>query len=265
MHRFSFILVLLIGLVFSSCKSHFETVRTSNDPALMLAEANKFFEEEEYYKAQALYDLVIPFYRGKAEAESLFYNYAYTHYNLAEYILASHYFKQFAKTFYNSPKREEAAFMSAYSNYHMSPNAKLDQTYTQKAIDGFQEFINANPTSTRVAESNALIDELRLKLEEKAFKQGHLYYKIGQYQSALKSFEIMLKDFPESKRTEEVRFLMLKSSYTLAKNSYVEKRPERYQNTIDLYKKFTRKHPKSSYAKEAKDIRDDAEKELENL
>lgn len=256
---------ILTGILFSSCKSQFEVVRTSNDPEFMLKEANKYFKEEEYYKAQSLYELVIPFYRGKKEAEDLFYNYAYTHYNVREYILASHYFKQFSKTFYNSERREEAAYMAAYSNYHLSPNKKLDQTYTQKAIDGFQEFINNNPKSTRVEKCNDIIDELRAKLEIKAFDQGQLYYKIGQYQSALKSFEIMLKDYPESDKAEEVRLLMLKSSYVLAENSYVDKREERYRDTVDLYNEFKKRHAKGRMAKEAKEIYNNTLKELEKL
>ena len=256
---------ILFAFLFASCKSQFETIRTSNDPELMLKEANTYFKEEEYYKAQSLYELVIPFYRGKKEAEDLFYNYAYTHYNVDEYILASHYFKQFSKTFYNSDRREEAAYMSAFSNYHLSPNMKLDQTYTQKAIDGFQEFINNNPRSSRVEKCNDLIDELRSKLEEKAFNQGQLYYKIGEFQSALKSFEIMLKDYPESERAEKVRLLMLKSSYTLAQNSYIDKRGDRYRETLALYKEFNKRHAKSRSAKEAKEIYNNTQKELEKL
>lgn len=246
----------------TSCKTQFETVRTSNDPKVILAAAHKYYSDKDYYKAQSLYELAIPFYRGKGEAEDLFYNFAYTHYNVGEYILASHYFKQFAQTFYNSERREEAAYMAAYSNYELSPNAKLDQTYTKKAIDGFQEFINANPRSERVEDCNTMIDELRSKLEQKAYNQGSLYYKIGQYQSALASFEIMLKDYPESSRAQEVRMLMLKASFILAENSYVDKKQERYEETVKLYNDYIKRHGTS---KDARKIYNGAISELEKL
>lgn len=256
----SFVTLLLVG-----CKSKFEAIRSSQDPELVYKEADRYFKEGEWLKAQTLYELAIPYYRGKGEAESLYYNYAYTHYNLKEYILASHYFKSFANTFYNSEKREEAEFMSAYSHYELSPVYRLDQTYTEKAIDALQLFINAHPRSERVAEANKLIDEMRAKLEEKAFAQGQLYYDIGQYQSAKKSFEILLVDFPETDRAEEVRLLALKASYILAEKSIYDKKEERFQETVDAYNTFVKKHADSKKMKEATEIYKNAQAALKKI
>ncbi|MEE9438621.1 MAG: outer membrane protein assembly factor BamD [Saprospiraceae bacterium] len=259
------ILFLAILITLISCKSEFESVRTSNDPALIYQKALDFYDKEDWIKAQTLLELSIPNYRGKDEAEELFFKYAMAHYLNDEYILSAHYFKSFATTFYNSDKREEAEFMSAYSNFNMSPNAKLDQTNTEKAIEGFQLFINAHPKSERVEECNNLIDKLRVKLEKKAFMQGDLYYNIGQYQSAVKSFENMLNDFPDSKNSEQVRFLMLKSSYRLAEKSVYSKKEERYSAVVALYNKFIKKHPTSKYKKEAVGINKNTQKELKKL
>lgn len=257
---------LLLALLFlSSCKSEFEVVRTSNDPARIYKKALKFYDEGEYAKAQTLLELSIPNYRGKEEAEDLYYKYANTYYKLGEYILAAHYFKSFGNTFYNSSKKEEAEFMSAYSNYELSPNSKLDQTYTSKAIDEFQRFVNTHPKSERVDECNNLIDEMRAKLELKTFEQGKLYYQIRQYQSAVKAFGILLTEYPDTKRAEEVRYLMLKSSFQLASKSIYEKKQERYEETISQYNKFKKKHATSKYTDEATEIFQNTENELKKL
>ena len=58
-------------MALGACKSQFEEVRTSNDPTKILKVANEYYEKEDYLKAQTLYELVIPFYRGKTEAEDL--------------------------------------------------------------------------------------------------------------------------------------------------------------------------------------------------
>ena len=58
--------------------------------------------------------------------------------------------------------KEEAEYMAAYSNFRLSPNYKLDQTYTEKAIEGFEQFINLYPTTERAVNANKLIDEMRL-------------------------------------------------------------------------------------------------------
>ncbi len=246
--------ILFTAFCITGCKSAYEQVRSSNDPVKILAAANEYFEGENYQKAQSLYELVIPFYRGKKEAEDVFYNYSYTFYNMDQYILASHYFDNFTKTFYNSVKKEEMAFMSAYSNYQMSPNYKLDQTPSQTAIEKLQYFINTYPNSTRVEECNALMDELRLKLEDKSFHQGKLYYDLRNYQAAMTSLQNTLKDFPETKRSEEIKFLIVKSSEELAKNSVYEKMEERLIDAIEKSEKHLAKYPDSKNKKEIDDI-----------
>lgn len=260
-----FYTLLILLCVSVGCKTEFETIRTSNNPERILKAAHNFYNKKEYDKAITLYELVIQNFRGRAEAEELFYRYAYSHYHLNDFILASSYFGNFASTFTNSPNKQEAEYMSAYSNYRLSPNHKLDQSYTVKAIEGFETFINKYPQTERAEEANGLIDNMRAKQELKAFNQGNLYYKIGQYQAAVTSFEIMLKDYPDSKRLEEVRFLMLKSSFTLAFNSIFEKKKDRFNEAVLLYEKFIKKHPKSKWAKEAKGIHKSTLEELKKL
>ena len=155
--------------------------------------------------------------------------------------------------------------MAAYSNYKMSPNFKLDQSYTVKAIEGMEQFINLYPGTERAEVANRLIDEMRRKLEQKSYEQGTLYYKIGQYQAAVISFQNTIKDFPESAKIEEIRFLILKSSYILASNSIYEKQEERFNETLDHYNVFIKKHPASKMLKEAKNIEKQTLAELKKL
>ena len=258
-------LIILIIVLFASCKSSFERLRTSNDPEKILLSANKYYEEGDYLKAQTLYEIVLPYYKGKKQAEDLFFKFAYTYYHLEDYILAAHYFKSYANSFINSPKREEALYMAAYSEYVMSPDPQLDQSETLKAIDDFQLFVNTFPNSDKVEVCNKNIDELRKKLEEKAYKAGELYYNIGSYVSAIVSLENMLKDFPETDREEDVRFLILKAAYNFAKNSIYEKKEERYTSTIEKYKAFVKKFPNSTRIKKAKKIYNNSLLELKKL
>jgi len=258
---FSVIFIVLL----TSCKSEFEALRTSNQPEKVYKAANIYYAAKDYNRAVALYDIVIQYYRGKQEAEDLFFKYAYAHYYQADYILASTYFKNYAGTFSNSINKEEAEYMAAYANFKLSPNYKLDQTYTQKAIEGFEQFINLYPNTERAEASNKLIDEMRRKLEQKSFEQGNLYYKIGQYQAAMTSFQSTLKDFPESKRIEEVRFLIVKSSFIQASNSIYEKKKERYNETLEHYTQFIKKHPKSKWLKDVKLIQKETLAELKKL
>jgi outer membrane protein assembly factor BamD len=263
--KLKFLYILLLGMLFTACKTEFERTRTSNDPTLILSKADGYYAEGDFYRAQTLYDIIIPFYRGKSEAESLFLKYAYCNYNQAQYLLANHYFENYASTFTSSANREEATFMTAYSLYELSPNYKLDQTYTEQSIKSFQKFINTYPNSERVGESNNLIDEMRAKLEVKAFEQGVLYYNIKDYKAAISSLNLMVKDYPETKRITEIRWLVLDSSRHLAENSVFSKKDERYNETLKLAERFIRKYPDSEYIAEANRIKEICLKSLKEI
>ncbi len=248
------VLTFLFATIFFSCKSSFERIRTSNEPVRMYKAANKYYKEGKYLNAQILYEGVLPFYRGKAEAQELFFKYAYSYYYLDDFILAAHYFKNYANSFINSPDREEALYMAAYSEYLMSPRIELEQSQTSKAIDDFQIFVNTFPQSDRVSKCNKLMDELRKKLEDKEFQQGKLYYKLGKYVSSVVTLENMLRNFPETQKEEDIRFLILKSSYNYAKNSIFSKQKERYQDTIQKYQQYKKRFSGSKNMDEANKI-----------
>ncbi len=262
--KYSFILALFIVLSLSSCTNEFEKVRASNDPKLILKKANEYFKDKEYTSAQTLYELAVQFYRGKAEAEDIFFNLSYTFYHTGEYITAAHYFSNFVSTFYNSKKKEEADFMAAYSHYKLSPNFKLDQSYSLKSVDAFQEFIAKYPDSKRVNECNNLIDEMRAKMEKKAFQQGVLYFQIGQFQSSVKAFEILLKEYPGSAYESEAKYLLIKSSFELADNSVEEKKEERFTETIVYCNKYMDKFKDKKIKEEVRDIFNKANKQIKN-
>jgi len=247
-----FIGMFVIGM--TSCRSEYEKLRTSTDSALVLRKANQYFENKEWAKAQTLYELAIGAYKGRPEAEKAYFNYAYTNYHQQKFTLAAYYFKTFTNTFPNSQYREEADYMEHYANYNLSPSYRLDQTYTQKAIDGFQLFINTYPTSPKVKEANSLITQMRTKLETKTYKEAELYYDLKQYQAATQSFQNLLKDFPDSPYAERVRYLIIKSNFNWAENSIFARQLDRYNNTIKFTENFLRKHPKSKYNKEIRSM-----------
>jgi len=264
MKNISFLFVIVLVLV-TSCKTEFEKVRASGDPQVMAKTADKYYEEENYLQAQSLYEIVIPYYRGKEEAADIFFKYAYTHFHLSEYILANHYFKNFSNTYINNENREEALYMAAYSNFALSPNYKLDQSYSEEAIGDFQLFINTFPNSDKVEEANKYIADMRDKKEQKAFHQGELYLNIRQYEAALVAFENMIQEFPDSELVEEARYKSVLASYDLARNSIYSKQKERFEAVLMRVEKFEKKHARSKFRKELKVIKKDSSNKLKEL
>jgi outer membrane protein assembly factor BamD len=256
---------LMCFLLMFGCKSEFEQIRTSGDVKNIYAKALEYFKEEEWQKSQTLLEMIIPNVRGTKEAEDVFFKYAYSFYNLENYTSASYHFKTFANTYGASPLREEAEFMSAYAQFQEPPTFRLDQGNIAQAIEEFEFFVNTYPDSKRVAECNRLIDQLRAKLEIKAFEEGKLYFNLRYYQSAVSSFENLLKDFPETKNAEEVRLMILRSYYDLAVNSILDKREERFKECRRLSAEFLERYPKSADLREVQNIQDNSNKQIKLL
>ncbi len=242
--------LLIIGLL-SGCLGEFETIRKGDDYELKYQKALEYYENEDWFKAQQLLEQILPVYRGSDKIEKIYYSYADTYFKMGRYVLGSYYFKNFTTTFPNSDKAEDAAFMSAYSNYMLSPNHRLDQTYTEESIEDFQIFVNTYPNSKRVSEVNTLIDDMRDKLEEKAFAEADLYFKLNDFKSANHTYKNVVKVYPDAEKVEHARFMVIKSSYRLALNSIDFVKEERFNETISAYNKFLEKHPNSSLKKEA--------------
>ncbi len=253
---------LLLIITIAGCKSNFEKLRAGNDTAKKYQEALRLYNKKNYSKALILFDDLVQKYRGRTEAEDLYYYYAYTNYKLGDYTTARYHFKTFADTYPTGIKAEECRFMSAYCYYLESPNYSLDQENTIKAIEALQLFINLYPKSERVSEASKLISNLRNKLETKSYANAKLFLDIGDYKSAVIAFRNSIRDYPDTKYAEEMEFLTIKAQYLYAKNSFENKQEGRFNETIQMAAEFTEKYPASKYLKDAEQLKKDSEKAI---
>lgn len=249
--------LLIIVFAFSACSNYDKLVKSADIDKKYEA-ALKYYEKENYVKALTLLEELVSVFKGTAKAESILFYYAYTNYNLGDYILASYHFKNFVRTYPNSVHAEECAYLTAYCYYLTSPTYSLDQEDTQSAIQEFQSFVNTYPQSLRVASANEMLNKLRNKLEKKAFEISKQYYNIGDYKASSYAFKNMLNEFPDTQYREEISYLIVKSNYLLAINSIESKKDERLKATIDSYQSFVDRFTSSGYLKEAESIYESA-------
>ena len=255
-------------MIFLSSCSKFQKVLKSSDMNLKYETAEKYFQKEDYYRALQLLEELMTVYRGTARGEQVYYYYAYSNYHIGDYIMASYHFNNFLTSYPNSKYAEEIQYMYAYCFYLDSPTSSLDQTSSLDAIDKFQLFINRYPKSARVADANKLIDELRMKLETKAFNNAKLYYKTEKYKAAVTALQIVLVDFPATVYQEEVLFLIFKSSYYYAINSYESKQLTRLRDAKENYLKLVDTFPQSRFLNDAEKTYSNVQvklKELDNI
>ena len=151
-----FICFLLVVLSLSSC-SEYQKALKSEDLAVKNKVAIELYENGKYTKAIRLFEQIVPAYRGKPQAERMFYMFSKSYYNTKQYYLAGYQFESFSSNYPKSEKREEAAFLGAECFYRLSPVYSLDQTDTEKALAKLQKFIDTYPDSEYLPKANVYV------------------------------------------------------------------------------------------------------------
>ena len=251
MHRLVIVLCVVLSLMLclTACDSYDKLLKSTNTER-QYAAAMQYYQKGKYTKAKELFERVIPMTRATPRADTVSYYLAKCYFFDGDYSLAGYMYEQLITNYPRSPFVEEATFQTAYCNYLEAPRPALDQTYTQKAIVGFNNFKDAYPKSERIGEADKYLKALYEKLLRKEFDAAKLYYRLEMYKSALTAFKRSLEKFPVSPYREEQYYLLVKCNYLFALNSIDSKRRERFQQTVDESLSYISEFPSSKNAKE---------------
>lgn len=241
---------LLFSLVLSSCSSKLSKIMKSRDYEYKYKMAEQYYANKKYQESQKLFEDVFPYLKGTTRYEDMYFKYAYSYYYNRDYLNAENMFKTFVENFPASTKSEECEYMRAYCYYKQSPKVELDQTNTNKTMGLMQAFISTHPNSPRVKDASELIDLCREKLELKDMKSAQLYYNLGFYKAAAIAFSNVSDNFPDSKKSDEYKLLMIKSYFKYAEMSYEEKQKERYEKVLAECSEFSDRFNDSQYLDE---------------
>ena len=269
-------IVLLSGAFLASCGEYNKVIK-STDYINKYEAAKSYFGQGQYLKASTLLEELIPILKGTSDAEESLYMLAMTYYNQGDYISASHYFTNYYNTYPKGTYTELARFHSGKALYLDTPEARLDQSSTYKAIHELQMFMEYFPQSERKSEAQVMIFALQDKLVLKEYLSAKMYYDLGTYTgnasmnadgqingnnflACITTAENILKDYPYTSMREDVSILLLRAKYKLGVESVVEKIEERMRETIDEYYAFKNEFPESKYMKEVEKIYKEASK-----
>lgn len=253
MKKISLYIIILLSFLFASCDGYNKLLKSSNYE-LKLEKANEYYQKGNYIKASALFEELIPIYKGSEKAEEIYFYFSYCNYYQSDYALAQYHFKNYYRSFPGGKHSEECLFMNAYCYYLNSPAYQLDQTDTHNAMAELQNFIDQYPESARIDSCNKIYDVLRGKLEKKEYDITKQYYNISDYKAAIASCKNFATEFPESNFIDEMIFITIESYYSLAINSLESKKLERLNLAMENYLKLLDLYPKSNYLRRAESI-----------
>lgn len=255
------LLIAFVAILFTSC-GKYQRLLQSDDTAKKYAAVDSLYEMGKYKKALKLMEQIVPAYRGKPQAEKLMFQYANTFYLLEDFYLAGYQFERFETTYPKSDSVEVAAYKSAKSYYQLSPRFSLDQTETSKALDKLQNYINKYPNSENRLEANALVKELREKLEKKDFEVAQQYLNISDYKAAIGAFDNFIQDHPGSIFRKDAFYGRMDAAYQLAINSVPSKVEERLKTAKKHYESFLKYYKDSELREEADEIMQEISRRL---
>ncbi|WP_288324405.1 outer membrane protein assembly factor BamD [uncultured Phocaeicola sp.] len=271
------IIALVSGSVLTSC-GEYNKVLKSTDYEYKYEAAKSYFGKGQNTKAAAILEELITILKGTDKAEESLYMLGMTYYNQGDFITASHYFSTYYNTYPRGTYTEQARFYSGKALFLDTPEPRLDQTSTYKAIQELQMFMEYFPASSRHQEAQQMIFDLQDKLVMKDYMAARLYYDLGSYTgnssysttgnnylACIVTAQNALKDYPYTKMREDISILLLRAKYDMAKESVEEKKEERMRDAIDEYYAFKNEFPESKYMKEVENIYKDAKKYVKEL
>lgn len=272
MQRYSLILLFFLPFLVG-CGDYNSVIKTA-DYEYKYEAAKGYYAEGSYRKASEVFMQVLSVLRGTQYGDKCLFLLGMSNYRSGDFESARDFFKKYYQSYPKGAYVELSRYFCAMSNYNSIVDTRLDQSCTMNALTEFSDFLEFYPDTKLRAHTQDMIFNLQDKLVEKEYLSAKLYYDLGtyrgncmsyddnNYQACVVTAQNALKDYPYAspERKEELSIMILRSKYHLARHSIIEKRVERFRETIDEYYAFLNEFPESQYMKEAKSIYNYAER-----
>lgn len=256
MRAYSFLFVAI--LLLTSCRSE-ELIRPGDTLEVAFEKAMMQYNEEKYNDAANAFETVISIGRGTDYGQEAQYYLAESYFNAKRYLLAASEYERYAQYHPNSPRREEVDFKEALCYYEISPRYRLDQTYTNRAVEKFRLYRTRYPNTERAELAAEYISELRNKLARRDYNAADFYMRTERYNSAAIYFDLVIENYPESEPWAESALVTQIEAYVLyAENSVQDRQAERFEKALESYNTYLQLFPQGENRSKAEDLFDRA-------
>ncbi|MGE5859133.1 MAG: outer membrane protein assembly factor BamD [Ignavibacteria bacterium] len=245
-----FLMFSIVPILFWGCSSSIDTANLSAEERYNYA--LNLFNDEDYEEALKEFQAIVLQFPGNAAVDDAQYYLALSRYNKGEYILAAYEFSKLIKNMSASEWVDEAQLMLAECYYNISPNYTLDQTYTKKAIEEYQAFIDFFSTNPKVPDAEKKIDELNEKLAHKEYNTAYIYEKLEYYKAALLSYDNVIETYHDTKYAPLAMYDKINLLIRRGRN----------EEALNEIAKFLERYPKDSKTEDVEKIKSSLENKL---
>lgn len=179
--------------------------------------AKTLFEKERYTKAQQVLRDIILNYSGSAIIDSAEFYLARTMFEIGtDYLSAADEFHKLQEQYPSSPLGGASQYWEARSYYEQSPSYQLDQTFTNKALQGFQRYLEEHPREALTDSGYYYLGRCRDKLAHKEYAAANLYFDLGEFASAISYADVVLANYYDTDWAGPAQFTKGRSYFELA-------------------------------------------------
>lgn len=245
------VIAAVLVSVFGSCTSPLTAIINTGDSELMYNEAINLYNNDKFNRSITLFTACQPYLAGGPREDSVAYFVSTAYYKMGDFYTSAQYFNEFRRRYSRSSFLEEVEYMYAMSTYYTTLPAYRDQTMSLGAIISINEYLGRYQESVKREKLEAHVIELTERLHDKEYLNAKVYYTTGQYKAAVVALQNALDTYPESRRREEILYLILDSNYIYAKNSFEHLQRDRFLVMMDAYYNYTAEFPDTKQRKDA--------------
>jgi outer membrane assembly lipoprotein YfiO len=189
--------LVLLALGLTGCPKRVQVQPTPPpDAETGLQQALDNIAAKRFKQAQDQLTFLIFNYPGSANAADAQYYLAESYFLAGDYIQAQTEYDFYIKSFPNGRFQEESALRLALSYLRSAPGSSKDQSRSLRAQELVAEFLDAYPESKLRPQAESIQADVDLRLADKELAAARLYYKSGEFQSALVYFEYVRSSRP---------------------------------------------------------------------
>ncbi len=192
-------IVLAVVLLFTIAACSSSTDTSQFTPEEHFNYALQLYNDEDYELAVNEFQNIILQYPGSSVNDDSQFYLGMAYFQRNQFLLAAYEFSKLIRSYPASSFVQDSQLMLSESYYQLSPPYPLEQSYTTKAIEEFQAFIDFFPASAKVEEAESKIKELNERLAEKEYRSGLIYEKMEYEFAAMKYYTFVTETFHDTK------------------------------------------------------------------
>ncbi len=244
--------MLLLGALSGCAHGGVDTASlSSSSDAIVWDAAQKAYQKKQWETARQYYKRIVDGFPNSEYGPGARLGLGQCYFEeggTGNYILAVAALREFLTLYPSHPRADFAQYIVAESYFKQKNSPDRDQSATRKALAEYERLLDLYPGSPQVENARKRIRTCRESLARSEYLVGWFYQKGRQaWRAAIIRYEGILADYPDYDRLDEVLFRMSECLDAAGRRA----------EALPLLERLLGEYPQSSYAEEARKLKDE--------